>query len=349
LLQTDRWNSTVNTAKVGDTTVHKYEFQRFSQQEIIDVALDTIKQQLYVLHGENTRRDDFFTLVIFDTLANLLSSHTIRLTDGNRPVQARIKFNQSGKPFIFGTYNLSSERQRIEALSRITESAGFFSMTLDNIIRLQNYADFDNVDQQISPTQAQTLRQRRGRRQQPFSMDFFMSLRLETIGDNVLMIGESVTPEYRTATRTFYDYYGRVVPHTTTVFDGYRYNDAFIWVLDSNGNVRGNHMTDISMALNSKTLLNKTAYFVGENEVAIKFVNATNAFYKTLQPYETSFQSLRLQPLHRTDRIIEDHDSRILNWYDSNFLVVGYQTIQNNQLRGENRRVVFYLSKITLD
>jgi hypothetical protein len=103
------------------------------------------------------------------------------------------------------------------------------------------------------------------------------------------------------------------------------------------------------MTLNSKTLINKVALSVNNNEAIILFVNATNVFYKSLEPYETSHQTLRLQPLQRGDRIIEDHNSRILNWYDSHFLVVGYQTIQNNSMRGANKRTVFYLSKVSLD
>jgi hypothetical protein len=236
---------------------------------------------------------------------------------------------------------------------RVTASAGFFSMSFDGsstqLLSMQNYADFDNVDTRISHDQSRTLRQRRDRRQQPFSMDILMPFQLLKINDNLALIGESVTREYRTSTQTFHDYYGRVVPFTSTVFDGYSFNDAFIWLLDPSGKARKNYVSDISMTLNNRTLVNKVALSVDRNETTLLFANATNIFYKSLDPYETSHRTLRLQPLHRNDRIVEDVNSRILHWYDSHFLVVGYQTIQNNMLRGANRRVVFYLSKISLD
>jgi len=214
---------------------------------------------------------------------------------------------------------------------------------------MQNYADFDSVDVRISPEQSRTLRQRRERRQQPFSLDAIVPFRAQTINDNVVMIGESVEQQFRTSTQTFYDYYGRVVPFTSTVFDGYGFNDAFIWLLDSNGKPRKNYISDISMALNSSRLVNRVAFYPDPSETTILFANATNIFYKSLDPYEVSYRTLRLQQLYRNDRVVEDHDSRIIHWYGSNFLVVGYQTIQNNTLRGANRRIVFYLSKLSLD
>jgi hypothetical protein len=103
------------------------------------------------------------------------------------------------------------------------------------------------------------------------------------------------------------------------------------------------------MALNSKLLLSKTAFAFVQNEPLIMFANATNVFYKTLEPYENTYQTLKLDPLHKGDKVVDDYNSRILNWYDSHFLVCGYQTIQNNTLKGANKRVVFYLAKISLD
>jgi hypothetical protein len=353
LVQIDRSDASVNTAKIGDTLVFKYDFPKFSSQEIIDAELDTISEKLFVLYGDNSRRDDFFTLAVFDSVANLLHSQEVRLNAGNRPVQAKMKIDTTGKLFIFGTYNLISERQRTDNNDKITASAGFFNIRFDGsstqLLSLQNYADFDSVDVRVSPNQSRTLRQRRDRRQQPFSMDVLASIQLKTIDDNLTLIGESITREYRTSTQTYYDYFGRVVPQTVTIFEGYSFNDAFIWILDSNGKARKNYVSDISMTLNSKNLIHKVALFINKNETFILFANATNIFYKSLEPYETSHQTLRLQPLSKTDRIVDDFDSRILNWYDSHFLVVGYQTIQNNTRRGSNKRTVFYLSKVSLD
>ncbi|MDR1951059.1 MAG: hypothetical protein LBP96_02370, partial [Bacteroidales bacterium] len=353
LVQADRSDCSVNTAKIGDTVLFKYDFQKFSSQEIVSATLDTISEKLYVLYADNSRRDDFFTLAVFDTVANLLHSQEIRLNAENRPVQAKLEIDTTGKLFIFGTYNLTSERQKTDNNDKITASAGFFSMTFDGsttqLLSLQNYADFDSVDTRVSPTQSRTLRQKRERRQQPFSMDVLVPFQLKTINKNIALIGESVSREYRTSTQTYYDYFGRVVPQTITVFEGYSFNDAFIWILDADGKARKNYISDISMTLNSKTQISKIALSINKNETFILFANATNIFYKTLEPYETSHQTLRLQPLYKTDRIVDDIDSRILNWYDSHFLVAGYQTIQNNTRKGANKRTVFYLSKVSLD
>ncbi|MCL2412992.1 MAG: hypothetical protein FWC98_02525 [Bacteroidales bacterium] len=353
LVQHDRNDCAVNTAKIGDTLLHQYVFPRFSNQEIIHVALDTISEKLYLIHADNSRRDMFLTLAVFDTLANLVHSQQIRLDDQSRPVQAQLFIDTAGTVFIFGTYNLASERQRMDVNDQLTASAGFFSMKFDGsstqLLSKQNFADFDDVDSRVSMEQSRTLRQRREGRRQPFSMDVLVNFQVRKINGDLTLIGESVTREYRTTTRTFHDYFGRVVPYSVTVFEGYSFNDTFIWILGPEGKPRKNFVSDISIMLNSRSLASKIALSMTPNETTILFTNATNILYKSLDPYEITHRTLRLQPFHRSDRVIEDHDSRIINWYDSNFLVVGYQTIQNNVLRGTNRRIVFYLAKLSLD
>ncbi|MCL2417110.1 MAG: hypothetical protein FWD02_04155 [Bacteroidales bacterium] len=353
LVQIDRGDCAVNIARVGDTLLHQYVFRRFSNQEVIHAALDTVSERLYLLYADNSRRDDFLMLAVFDTLANLVHSQEIRLDAQSRPVQAELFIDTAGTVFIFGTYNLTSERQRMDVNDRLTASTGFFSMKFNGsetqLLSMQNFADFDNVDTRVSMDQSRTLRQRREGRRQPFSMDVLVNFQLREVNGDLALIGESVTREYRTTTRTFHDHFGRVVPYSITVFEGYSFNDTFIWVLGADGKARKNYVSDISVALNSSRLINRVAFCSNPNETTIMFANATNIFYKSLDPYEISYRTLRLQQLHRNDRVIEDHDSRIVHWYGSNFLVVGYQTIQNNTLRGANRRVVFYLSKLSLD
>ena len=353
LVQVDRSDCAVNIARIGDTLLHQYVFRRFSNQEVIHAALDTISERLYLLYADNSRRDDFLMLAVFDTLANLVHSQEIRLDGQSRPVQAQLFIDTAGTVFIFGTYNLTSERQRMDINDRLTASTGFFSMKFTGsetqLLSMQNFADFDHVDTRVSMDQSRTLRQRRERRQQPFSMDVLVNFQLREIDGDLALIGESVTREYRTTTRTFHDHFGRVVPYTITVFEGYSFNDAFIWLLGPDGKARESYVSDISMALNSSRLVNRVAFYPDPNETTLLFANATNIFYKSLDPYEISYRTLRLQQLHRNDRVVEDHDSRVMHWYGSNFLVVGYQTIQNNTLRGANRRVVFYLAKLSLD
>ncbi|MDR2906578.1 MAG: hypothetical protein LBU91_01125 [Bacteroidales bacterium] len=353
LVQVDRGECAVNTAKIGDTLVFKYDFPKFSSQEVVDAALDTVSQKLAVLYADDTRRDEFFTLAIFDTLANLIHSSEVKLNDESRPVQAKLRFDKKGQLFIYGTFNLTSERQRTEGPDRLQVSTGFFNMAFNGtsaqLLRVQNFADFDSVDQRFSADQLQVLQHKRNRRQKAFSLDILSPFHVKMWDDKSLLFGESIMPQYKTTTETYYDYYGRVVPYTTSVFDGYRFNDAFVWILDTNGILQKNYVSDISTALNTRNLATKTAYFIGESETIILFANATNVFYKTLLPYETSYQTLKLQPLHRGDKVVEDTDSRILQWYDTHFLVYGYQTIQNNNLRGSTKRIIFYLSKVSLD
>lgn len=346
LIQTDRSECSVNTAKIGDSTLFRYEFPKFSTQEIVDALLDTNTHQLYVLHADHSRRELFFTLAVFDTLANLIESKNLRLQEDLYPVQAKFKLYPNGNIDLFGLYNIGYPN--IDYHDRLMSSAGFFRIPLGGNAKIQNYADFDSVDSRISIEQTKNLQQKRNRRQQPFSLDLFTSFQLKTVENNVFGIAESLTPEYTTSTQTHYDYYGRVIPYTTTVFNGYRYNDAFVWLIDSAGNLQKNYVSDISMILNSKTLIGKTAYLVAANEKFMMFANATNVYYKLVDPNEKTYQTLRLQPFLKGDKVVEDYDTRLMNWYGHHFLVCGYQTIQNNSQRN-SKRVVFYLTKVSLD
>jgi len=46
------------------------------------------------------------------------------------------------------------------------------------------------------------------------------------------------------------------------------------------------------------------------------------------------------------DRISQDENNHIVNWYGDYFLIYGYQKIKNRTLSEQSTRVVFYVNKI---
>jgi hypothetical protein len=53
--------------------------------------------------------------------------------------------------------------------------------------------------------------------------------------------------------------------------------------------------------------------------------------------------------MHPDDKLQSESKSRILSWYGNYFITSGYQEIKNIALESDNKRLVFYFSKIRFE
>jgi hypothetical protein len=159
-------------------------------------------------------------------------------------------------------------------------------------------------------------------------------------------MAEAYEPEYHTMTQMVYDYYGRAIPSTYSVFDGYRYTNAFMAAFDSNGTMKWNNGMEMRDILT--TYLNRKMNFFPDQSEIVLFYNANAKIaFKTINKDvvvdATSFTPIA--PKRLTDQYVSEYLGEIIPWYSDYFLVSGYETVRNNNLE-ENRRNVFYLSKL---
>jgi len=164
-----------------------------------------------------------------------------------------------------------------------------------------------------------------------------------------LLLGETYYPEYHTMTQMVYDYYGRAFPSTYSVFDGFRYSNAFLAAFDSSGVKawdNGMEMRDILT-----TFLNHKMNYVFNGREMTLFYNANGKLaVKTIKGPETldNTEYVSIASKRQTDQVSYEYLGTMEHWYDNYYLASGYQTIRNNYLT-ENKRNVFYLNKMAFE
>ena len=180
-----------------------------------------------------------------------------------------------------------------------------------------------------------------------YSLNFRLLMHPLTLANGkFVLMAEAYNPEYHTMTQMVYDYYGRAIPSTYSVFDGFRYTNAFIAGFDSSGNMawsNGMEMRDILT-----TYLNKRMNLHPDNGELILFYNANGKLaYKTIQG-ATVVENTSLTPIspkRQTDQLVSEYMSSAEFWYGDYFRASGYSSLRNNYL-DENKRNVFYLTKL---
>ena len=54
-----------------------------------------------------------------------------------------------------------------------------------------------------------------------------------------------------------------------------------------------------------------------------------------------------IEPMFVNDKVMSDSKSSMEYWYDNYFLAYGFQTIKNNSKSDTDKRVVFYINKVS--
>ncbi len=241
-------------------------------------------------------------------------------------------------------------------------SDGYYSASVSDSstgkVQYYSFIDFANVYKYINDPEAIRSRRKAEKinknesaessgsdREYSFNFRLLMHPLIAASGSYILM-AEAYSPEYHTMTQMVYDYYGRAIPSSYSVFDGFRYTNAFVAGFDSSGMLawsNGMEMRDILT-----TYLNKRMNLYPDNDEILLFYNANGKIaYKTIKGTtvvdNTSFTSIA--PKRSTDQFVSEYLGSAEYWYGDYFLASGYELLRNNYL-DENKRNVFYLIKL---
>jgi hypothetical protein len=180
-----------------------------------------------------------------------------------------------------------------------------------------------------------------------YSLNYNMMMHpVKMLDDKFIIFAEAFYPEYRTVTNMTYDYYGRMMPQTYTVFDGYKYFNAIAACFDSEGNIIWNQDIDIwdILTFDLDRYVNLQIF---NDEVSIFYCWNNQINYKVFDDlnYSQDSDNVNLQKRNKKDKVLDDKNGKITHWYDNYFLCTGYQEIRNNSL-AKNKRTVFFLQKV---
>lgn len=270
---------------------------------------------------------------------------------------ARIADSRGDTLLIMGTYHNTASKINGNKEGTGPESAGYFaSMFIDGkelFIHYYNFLEFEEMYRSLSSKTVANLRRKAEKQKnkgEEYSLDYDLLLHdVVRFGNEYVLLAEAYYPEYRTVTNMYYDYYGRAMPQSYTVFDGYKYISGIAASFSPEGELLWDNGIEILNILTFK--LNKyVSTYVNNDELALFYSNENRINYKIIggENPVSSLQNISLESKYKGDKLMEDFGSKMIHWYDNYFICFGYQKIKNNRISG-GKRTVFYFNKLAFN
>jgi len=289
---------------------------------------------------------------------NGLEKANLRLSrfDDNNMINTAFTYSTGpGSDIILGSYGRSNRTRVIDGHETVgVASTGFFSIVISNNTESNTsffeFSDLQNFYRYLKRPSDLSVRRgnNRAERTKDYSLDF--DLLTHTIfkwKNDYVFVAEAYYPEYRTVTTMVYDYYGRPYPSTYSVFEGFRYLTTFIAGFDSTGAMKWNNDLELRNIL-SQDLREKVLTWEDTDGLVLAYTNDAKVASKILTSENTasSIAYSDIEPMSPRDRVFTDSNSNIVYWYDTFFLVYGYQNIRNNYQPERNNKSIFYINKM---
>ncbi len=318
--------------------------------------LDTIRKSVIGFFNIFESKTGYYLQIEeFDYSGEKLNSLKVLPGEGKKFNSCKIASIGNNDWIITGSYDVLTGKSINEKQYFDTGSSGFFSVRIkDNIPGQINYYNFINLDNNTGYLKSRELLEAKdkaskaGDNEENYSLGFDLLLHNIIVKDSVIyFIAEAYYEEYHTVTSTYYDFYGRMVPTSYSVFDGYRYFNAYILCFDKNAEKVWDNGMEI-MNLLSYDLFPRVVIYFEDNDVVLSYNYDGKIAAKIIKnskvvegvdyfPIETSYLK---------DKVVSDTKSQMEYWYDHYFIAYGFQTIRNNAFVSNSKRLVFYINKV---
>ncbi|MDT8392889.1 MAG: hypothetical protein RQ761_03535 [Bacteroidales bacterium] len=330
-------------------------------------GLNIIQQMFY----DDTQRNWYFVvdnylgkkqnaIIVLKANANgqVIKTFMINTVIENKVLnEARIASTEGDTLLIAGTYHNHAAKLRSTTDEEGIESAGYFFCRFEGetqtLINYYNFLEFEEMYRSLSSKTLAEVRRKAEKQKnkgEEYSLDYTVLLHDVVHYDNeFVIISEAYYPEYRTVTNMYYDYYGRPIPQTYTVFDGFKYISGIVASFNRQGEMNWDNGVEL-IGILTFNLSKYTGSFVSGDELALFYSNANKVNYKMMGSGREpgSLQNINLEKFYKGDKVMEDLGSRIIHWYNNYFICYGYQTIKNNRISG-GKRTIFYFHKLAFN
>ncbi len=260
---------------------------------------------------------------------------------------------------LMGTYDLVTGRNAslndVKEETEQPKGAGLFFLQFSedslNKLRFYDLLGFDNIygslaGRQMDYSKNDVNAQTRQPKKSLSALFHFLNPQVLLKDDKYVFTVELYKPYYRTETRMDYDYYGRPIPYTYSVFEGYNFYDLIIAGLTREGELLWNNDFPI-YNLKSFTLTPNVIVFKDGNYISMAYVNEGKVHSYTIEgPVDIAREESEIITNFTKDRIASDAYNFIKHWYGDYFLIYGYQKLKNRTLADQSTRTVFYANKV---
>jgi len=324
---------------------------------IEDICIDTLNGHLlFLVSNYLDRRQNKMYLQALDSSGQFVYDMEINtVLDGKYLNTGRIYPLADSSILILGVYG--GVAAKIPSANEYfgVESSGVFTTRIrdrqQEFMNYYNFMEFNNLRAGVSARDYYRLQKKKVRETTEYSLNYELLFHdPESLDSTLVMMMEAYYPEFRTVSDIAYDYWGRPVTQTYTVFDGYRIFNAILAGFNSNGELVWDNSLEMNMPPTQELMKRASSYFDGEP--SLLFYN--DGFRISYRVYLgntqlVGFTKMDLETLKTGDRISEAGYSTVAHWYGPYFLAYGYHTIQNNLLADKSERTVFYINKLALD
>lgn len=340
-----------------ETTVVNEVLDKFASFE--GIFPDTLKKTYSVIFNIYASKTEYYLdLMEFGMNNEILSTTRITPESGKKLNTGKITTLDEGAKLLFGTYDFVKGANADKKDYFVKESSGFYTVNLSDgqelKTRYHNFLDFENMTGYLKSKEYQDAKKKLEKNEDKegkYSVDYDLLLHDIYEHDSLFyFVGEAFYEDYHTVTSTYYDYYGRAVPVSYSVFDGYRFFNAFVSCFDYEGNKVWDNGMEIFNIL-SFDLKKRVNVFFEKEDIILSYNRDGKISAKIINGPEVveGVESFEIETQYGNDKIVSDTKSEMMHWYDNYFIAFGFQTIKNNSLTNRNKRTVFYINKVAFE
>ncbi|MCK9204436.1 MAG: hypothetical protein M0P58_08410 [Bacteroidales bacterium] len=299
-----------------------------------------------------------YYLVSYDSAGKIRNEISLHVnTVGQALSHFQYREINPGTGIVVGSYGqeTATTKQKIKETEELT---GLFTASVANrslkSISFYNFLELKNVSSLLTEKDMSNLIKKSSKKNKElkdFSVSF--SLLLHDIipwKDQYIVIAEIYAPQYHTENFTEIDYYGRPYTNSYSVFDGYQFINAIVTGFSHEGKLLWDNVLEIRNLVSFDLTAKVSSFFSGD-DLVLCYLSDGRIGSKIIQGdkviEKSDFSPLEL--MFDEDKLLSESRSRIVPWYGNNFLAYGYQEIKNIALTGNNKRLVFFFSKVKFE
>lgn len=338
----------VYIASKKDEFLKVIDFKFENDAFILSSNVDTSRNVFCLVINESSRKVNNLLYYEINLDGEIITKAELNNLEINF-LSSYLVFSENNEIFFMGSYDYSHSPNKNES----EQPLGIFFSKIHNseftIFKTHKFSAFENAIKILSEKGLINFKSsKEDTKQINIRLNWVPHKKVEIIDNKYVISGEiyyvDYRPEYqRTGAYDPYGYY-RSYSYWQETFDGYVFTDAIIAAINTDGDlVWDNHM----FIENIKTyyLEPNTLLYDEDGASLIMYYYDDNIHMKIFKGNETVSKESKtsIKTYSDSEVILQESNTKMLHWYDSYFLISGYQKLKNSY---NEKRKVYFLNKI---